>query len=341
MLPLGVVMRARMQDVDRARGLAILLVVFGHLVAREPPAGVLWYDPLRIAVYAFHMPFFLYLSGYVAARSPAPQPAAPWLALVRRRAVRLLVPFALFGCAVLAGKLLAARYMAVDNVPPGAGAGVLDLVWFTARSPAESVWFLFALFVFGIAAPPLLRALGGRTAWLFAAALALYALPAPPVAYLDRICTYFVFYVAGVWAADRDRAWLAWVDRWWAPLGAAFVAALAVVALALVPRYGFVGFPYKLWLLGAGLLSMPALHGAMRRVRAPALLWLGGYSFVIYLLNTVFIGLTKAALLRWMIWEAADFVAFATILMLAGVLGPIAVKSLLLRRSQALDRATS
>ena len=48
----------RRDDIDRAKGLAILLVVFGHLVARADPADVAWYEPLRRAVYAIHMPFF-------------------------------------------------------------------------------------------------------------------------------------------------------------------------------------------------------------------------------------------------------------------------------------------
>ena len=56
----------RRTDIDRAKGLAILLVVFGHIVARADPAGVDWYEPLRRAVYAFHMPFFFYLSGMAA-----------------------------------------------------------------------------------------------------------------------------------------------------------------------------------------------------------------------------------------------------------------------------------
>ena len=51
--------------------MAIILVVFGHLVAREDPAGVGWYGPLRMVVYLFHMPFFFYLSGYVAVLSGA------------------------------------------------------------------------------------------------------------------------------------------------------------------------------------------------------------------------------------------------------------------------------
>jgi fucose 4-O-acetylase-like acetyltransferase len=55
----------RRADLDRAKGFAILFVVFGHIVARQDPASVHWYEPLRRAIYGFHMPFFLYLSGIV------------------------------------------------------------------------------------------------------------------------------------------------------------------------------------------------------------------------------------------------------------------------------------
>jgi uncharacterized membrane protein YcfT len=51
--------RARRLDLDRAKGIAILLVVLGHVSAGPPPAGVEWYEPFRYAVYRFHMPFFL------------------------------------------------------------------------------------------------------------------------------------------------------------------------------------------------------------------------------------------------------------------------------------------
>ena len=57
--------RARRLDLYRAKGIAILLVVLGHIVAREQPPGVEWYEPFRYAIYRFHMPFFLYLSGTV------------------------------------------------------------------------------------------------------------------------------------------------------------------------------------------------------------------------------------------------------------------------------------
>jgi len=149
---------ARLTDLDRAKGIAILLVVFGHLVPQEDPTGVTWYDPLRIGIYLFHMPFFMYLSGYVTFWSGAASTAiARWPRLVLKRAQRLLLPFFGFGCFILAAKLVAVRIMHVDNVPGGLGAGLDSLLLHTAHSPAMSVWYIGVLFIYAIATPLLLR----------------------------------------------------------------------------------------------------------------------------------------------------------------------------------------
>jgi hypothetical protein len=57
--------RDYLHDVTIAKGLAIFLVVFGHIVTGPPPQGNEWYNVIRTALYAFHMPFFIYLSGYI------------------------------------------------------------------------------------------------------------------------------------------------------------------------------------------------------------------------------------------------------------------------------------
>ena len=337
----------RLGDLDRAKGLAILLVVFGHLVARTTPPGAHWYDALRIAVYLFHMPLFMYLSGYVTFLSGAARtPLADWPLLVRRRTARLLLPFALFGLAILCGKLVVARYAPVDNVPPGIVAGLRDLVWTTHHSPAQSVWYIAVLFAFCIATPPLL-ALDRRRVLLVVAAVVLYLLPLPQSLYLNRVGTYFLFFVAGGLAADAGPAWRRTVDRIW-PCALAALAAIALpVALGWIHfdwSEGNDAFPYKWALLLAGIVSMPAVHGLVRHgvvAKSATLLFLGRYVFVIYLLNTVFIGLAKAVLLRFVSWEGAHFLPFAAVLMLAGVAGPLLTKRLLLRHLPWLDRATA
>lgn len=337
---------ARLSDLDRAKGFAILLVVFGHLVARREPAGVGWYEPLRIAVYLFHMPLFMYLSGYVTFLSGAARtPPAAWPRLARRRAGRLLLPFVTFGVVILCGKLAVAQFITVDNVPAGLWPGLRALVWDTGHSPATSIWYIAVLFAFCLVTPLLLALDRSRALLVVVAALA-FVLPLPPILYLDRIGTYFIFFVAGGLAADAGRHWLRTLDRLWAP------ALLALVVVALPVSLGWIrftwsegaqGFPYKWALLIAGLLSLPAVHGLVRHgpsARASGLALLGRYVFVIYLLNTVFIGLTKALLLGLVSWDGPHFPPFAAALMLAGVAGPILTKRWVLRRLPALDRAT-
>ena len=299
-------------------------MVFGHLVARETPPGAHWYDPLRVTVYLFHMPLFMYLSGYVTFLSGAARIApAEWPRLVRRRAVRLLLPFALFGLAILCGKLVIARFAPVDNVPPDLWFGLRALVWNTRHSPATSVWYIVVLFAFCVVTP-LLLALDRSRALLVAAAALLYLLPLPPVLYLDRIGTYFLFFVAGGLAADAGARWSAIVDRVWPYALAALGAVALPVALGWIPFDWSEGndvFPYKWALLVGGLLSMPAIHGLMRHgiaAQSRMLATLGRYVFVIYLLNTVFIGLTKAVLLCFVPWDGAYFVPVAAAMMVAG-----------------------
>jgi len=328
----------RRSDIDRAKGLAILLVVFGHIVARADPAGVHWYEPLRRAVYAFHMPFFLYLSGMVAVYAGVFTAPAGWTHMALARARRLLVPFLAMGVLTVAGKCLAARVMFVDNAPAGFWRGMLDLVWHTADSPALSIWYLFVLFVLSVAAPILVWADAGRLRLILAAGVVLYAVPLPAYLYLDHIGRYALFFALGATAARSGEAWTALIDLHWRWLGALFALALGVIG-------GFgAGWPEAPELLLVGALSMPVLHGLVRNsalCSGPVLLWLGRYCFMIYLFNTLFIGLAKGLVLHAASWDGANFLPAAMALMLAGTLGPVALKRLVFRRSKILDRFTN
>ncbi len=328
----------RRDDIDLTKGFAILLVVFGHLVARADPAHVQWYEPLRRAVYTFHMPLFLYLSGLVAVLSGTIlAPRAAWPKVVKARAKRLLAPFFLLGGLVVLGKILAARVMFVDNMPAGFWDGLSGLLWHTARSPALSVWYLFVLFVVSLGAMVLLAGKPSRLPWLLAGAMILYLLPLPAYVYLDRVGTYAVFFGLGAWAGILGARWDNFMDRSWP-----WLLALLLCGLALVVFFG-ANWPEKLTLLPLGALSMPAIHGWLRFWAASShrvLLFLGRYSFMIYLFNTLFIGLVKGVLLLFCSWDGPNFLPFAAALMSAGILGPVALKRAVFRRIRVLDRLT-
>jgi peptidoglycan/LPS O-acetylase OafA/YrhL len=327
----------RRQDIDSAKGFAILLVVFGHIVARADPAGVGWYEPLRRAVYAFHMPFFLYLSGLVAVLSGMVlAPRSAWAGIIVARARRLLLPFFGLGLLIVMGKCVAARFIVVDHVPRGLLMGIADLFWHTAASPAVSIWYLLVLFTVSLGAMVWLRGSSQRYPALLAFCALLYVIPWPAYLYLDRIGTYAVFFALGAGAGFLGGRWDRCMDRSWPLLLGMLLGALTVIAV-----YG-AGWPEKYLLLPMGLLAMPALHGSLRFLApsSPSLLFLGRYSFMIYLFNTLCIGLAKGLLLLLCSWDGTHFLPFAAALMVAGTLGPVALKAWAFRRLALLNRLT-
>jgi fucose 4-O-acetylase-like acetyltransferase len=335
-------LRERRADIEAAKGLAILLVVFGHLVARQDPADVHWYEPLRRAVYAFHMPLFLYLSGLVAVYSGfLQQPRTAWAGLAAARTKRLLLPFFGLGILITFGKCASAGVLHVDNAPSGVACGLLALVWNTGHSPALSIWYLFVLFSVSLGTVAALDGRPERLPWLLAAALVVFWLPLPAYVYLDRVGMFAPFFLMGAAAGFAGARWEEFIDRYWRCAMAMFCAALAVATLINSDSVMI----QKSILLVAGSISLPAIHGWLRRLRVVWLqkifLLLGRYCFMIYLFNTLCIGLAKALLLAFCSWDGPHFLPFAYALMCAGLLGPMAMKRYAFRRVKFLDRLTN
>ena len=318
-----------------------MLVVFGHLVARQDPAGVQWYEPLRRAVYAFHMPLFLYLSGLVAVYSGFLRHgrAAFW-PLARARAQRLLVPFFGLGVLIVLGKCAAAGLVHVDNAPAGVWAGLRALLWDTGHSPALSIWYLFVLFVVSLGTVLALDGRPARLPWLLMVSLAVFWLPLPERMYLDRVGMFAPFFLLGAAAGFAGARWDKVMDRIWPWAMIMFGACLVTIVVCGAESR----FEAKVNLLLVGMISFPAIHGLLRCSWFIPLqklfLLLGRYCFMIYLFNTLFIGLAKGGLLLAWSWDGPHFLPFACVLMCAGLMGPVALKRYAFRRVKFLDRMT-
>jgi fucose 4-O-acetylase-like acetyltransferase len=127
-------------SLDIAKGLAIMLVVLGHTLQsmRADFDENIW----ARAIYAFHMPLFIFLSGAVAATRPSPLllEGLRWQSrltmtahAVARSAVRLLIPFMTW---TLIGWYVERR--ATYTLP--------DWLGIVSRSPDSSLWFLLLVF---------------------------------------------------------------------------------------------------------------------------------------------------------------------------------------------------
>lgn len=72
----------RIDWIDTAKGIGILLVVWGHFYAS---------DTLKVIIYGFHMPLFLFLSGYLYKIQNM-----PFRLFLSKKCKQLLVPFFVF-----------------------------------------------------------------------------------------------------------------------------------------------------------------------------------------------------------------------------------------------------
>lgn len=321
---------ARQLDVDAARGIAIILVVIGHVVARDNPPGNEWYAVLKEVIYRFHMPLFMVLAGISFALSlPA---FANWRSIAeysRRKLGRLIVPYLFFGLLILGGKLLASRFVHVDNIPQGSADDVLALIVHPSTSAAGFLWFIYVLGLYFVALPGLLQLSSRRPIALFAASLAAQAFTWPSAFLLDQTIAYLPYFSGGM---------LLWMcrDRWarMSPVATACWVLLFGIALASAMPLGL-----SKWFVGA--LSVPAVLGMAQWIPSAVqqrLAWLGQLSLSIYLMNTLMIGIVKALMLKVMPWDGTNFLVYFPLLLLAGVALPVLVKQFIGRRAPAVDR---
>lgn len=155
-------MATRHAYIDRAKGLAIILVVLGHVVANQPPPGGEWYWALKDRIYAFHMPLFVFLSGLAFGFSfRAPTGLADYWLGLRHRTSRLLGGYLAVGLTVFVGKLTFQRFTVVDNPVHGPDA-LLDLLFRPMDSFSRFLWYVYALSLLYAAVPLLFRAVGQR-----------------------------------------------------------------------------------------------------------------------------------------------------------------------------------
>jgi fucose 4-O-acetylase-like acetyltransferase len=134
-------------------------------------------------------------------------------------------------------------------------------------------------------------------------------------------------------AGRHHEAAQRWLGRLWLPALIPFIA--------LLPA-GAQDYPAARWTAAA--LSILALPGLMRATEPWPLGFfetMGRYTLVIYLTNTIFIGLVKTASFHLGLWHASHFPLVALVMTVVAIGGGILLKRHLLPLVPTLDRITT
>lgn len=282
--------------VDAAKGVGILLVIAGHVWWRPGPAHHM--------IYAFHMPLFFILSGFMV------KPQRAWPLLVKQ-ARSLLIPFAAFSLILIAVDLLVEGARGQRPIFPDVASGVeaILLRTETLRGPFTILWFIPCLFFARLAwnavarvwPRPDDRRWAVLVAVVMAAAHGIAArTSASPLGLMAVPAAFACYWIGQLWKVRPPGALLTL-------FGLAPLAALTLVYLPPVNlKPGDFGIPV-LSLAGAAAISILLCMAIARlpSVLTAPLAWLGRASLVIMYVHVAFIHYLTPYMDPWMLFGVA------------------------------------
>ncbi|GAX05144.1 fucose 4-O-acetylase [Secundilactobacillus pentosiphilus] len=131
-------MNERIDWVDVAKGLGILLVIYGHAIGGiMNSSGVqisrALYDTYNV-IYGFHMPLFFFLSGLFASKWVQRE----WHLAFKQKALTLVIPYFIW-------TFITGTVMAISKRFTNSGLGFRNVLW-SPIAPFSEYWFLYVLF---------------------------------------------------------------------------------------------------------------------------------------------------------------------------------------------------
>jgi len=318
--------RARLTDIDRAKGLAIVLVVLGHL-GDESVVGNDWYAYLHVTLYKFHMAFFVFLNGFIAFYTcPVVDTWKDYGRYVQRRFIRFIPPYCLIALVVFIAKVSLGTCVNLKR-PAGSLFDLVNVFVAPYDSCCRYLWYIYVLFFYCLIVPGLQKLSKRSFAGVAILAFAAYFLPRTEYLAQRHVVEYlFVFVLGGYALRYRDR-YLDAIDR--------YACVFIFVFLMFTGLFFWIDVPKLLF----GLVAIPALHSFVRLEICEGkrlLRLLGIYVFPIYLLNPLVIGGLHAVIQKWWSLDGMGFRVAAVLLFASGLCAPIVVYELVIKRTPIL-----
>lgn len=126
--------------IDRLKGYACFLVLFGHVIMGVRLAGVempAFFQTTETITWSFHVSLFLFLSGQVYALTGGWESKKTRMGFIKHKAITLGIPYIIFSVI----------YIAINSFVGGANnqSSYSDILYIW-KTPIAQYWYLYALF---------------------------------------------------------------------------------------------------------------------------------------------------------------------------------------------------
>jgi len=321
--------KRHLYDIEKLTGLAIILVVIGHLVTGQDinTPGLEWYKFLKKYIYSFHMPLFMFLSGVIFYYSlPEFKTNVDYRRYLIKKVKRLLPSYLLFSVIIFAAKLLLSKSLNIDN-PVNGFEDFLTAYYAPTSSYAGFLWYVYVLMEYYIILSLLLSYI--KPIWIFLVSMVLYFFQFPDIFALNFFFQMLPYFMLGCIAIKNYEVYIKYLN--------AYKYLFIVVFLSLSIVFYFLNVPK----IVMGLASIPGLHAVILLTnveKKTVLSILGVFSFSIYLMNTLVMGFVKSISFKLFEISYANFYLIALIMIFLGLSIPIIIKKYIINKIPYINK---
>ena len=185
-----------LSDVKVATGFAILLVVIGHLASRGE-SGIDQYVNLKTVIYKFHMPLFLFLSGYISGYNYEKiEGLRDYQDFIKKKFLRIMPAYFLLSIIFLTGKYFVGQQKEFSE-------GIYSILIYPAKGNSGFLWYIYVLFLYYLILPIIMAAVQNKFYLFFLISLIVSFLPLPEIMSLNLFFWYLPFFSLGCFLSNN------------------------------------------------------------------------------------------------------------------------------------------
>lgn len=266
----------RLLDLDIAIGVSIIIVVYGHLFLNDNMPE--WYIESREIIYKFHMPLFMYFSGFLMSYTYKKiETIIEYNNYIGKRISKFIPAYLLFSFIFIGFEFITSGY-SISKLK----LDIIDVLLYPAKAPAGFLWYIYVLFQYYLIFPLLKRLVRKSFVLALLVGIGFQFLGFTNLFNFELFSFYLLFIILGIIATQ-------YLDLYYVILKKTGVLFL-LVFIGII----FLNVYYPVPKVVFGLVSLLPVHYIALKLSkfkvAPFLADIGKHSYYIYLMNTLVMG---------------------------------------------------